>query len=203
MSDTIAAPKPRIKTAEPRRVSLDAYFRAEEKSVEKNEFHSGIILKMAGGTFNHDSLSMKAGALMSVFVDENDLNFNVNGSDLKIRIDEFDKIVYADALVVSDGPRYFNNRKDTITNPILIVEVLSDSTPNYDRTTKFEMYRTLPSFKEYVLVHQNQKHVSVWTKQSDESWILKDYKGDDAVAILHHINDCPLSLKRLYRGLIL
>lgn len=203
MSDTIAAPKPRIKTAEPRRVSLDTYFRAEEKSVEKNEFHNGIILKMAGGTFNHDSLSMKTGALMSVFVDENDLNFNVNGSDLKIRIDEFDKIVYADALVVSDGPRYFNNRKDTITNPILIVEVISDSTQNYDRTTKFEMYRTLPSFKEYVLVHQNRKHVSVWTKQSDESWILKDYKGDDAVAILHHINDCPLSLKRLYRGLIL
>lgn len=203
MSDTIAAPKPRIKTAESRRVSLDTYFRAEEKSLEKNEFHNGIILKMAGGTFNHDSLSMKTGALMSVFVEENDLNFNVNGSDLKIRIDEFDKIVYADALVVSDGPSYFNNRKDTITNPILIVEVLSDSTQNYDRTTKFEMYRTLPSFKEYVLVHQNRKHVSVWTKQTDDTWILKDYKGDEAVAILHHIHGCPLSLKRLYRGLVL
>ncbi len=53
MSDTIAAPKPRIKTAESRRVSLDTYFRAEEKSLEKNEFHNGIILKRTGGTFNH------------------------------------------------------------------------------------------------------------------------------------------------------
>ena len=126
MSDIIAALKPRIKTAKPRRISLDAYFKAEEKSLEKNEFHNGIILKTAGGTFNQGNLSIKTGALMSVFVEENDLNFNVNGSDLKIHIDEFDKIVCANALVVLEKPRYFNNRKDTITNPILVLEVPFD-----------------------------------------------------------------------------
>jgi Uma2 family endonuclease len=203
MVETIAAPKPKIKSVQPRRISLEAYYRAEEKSLEKNEYHNGIILKMAGGTFNHDSLSMKTGTLLNVFVEENNLNFFVNGSDLKIRIEEYDKIVYSDALVICEKPIYFANRKDTITNPILIVEVLSDSTQNFDRTTKFEMYRTLPSFKEYVLIHQDRKQVSVWTKQANNKWILEDYKGEDAVAILHHIHDCPLSLKRLYRNLIL
>ena len=203
MVETIAAPKPKSRATVQRRVSLDAYFRAEEKSLEKNEYHNGIIVKMAGGTFNHDNLSMKTGAFLTLFVEENDLNFFVNGSDLKIRIEEYDKVVYSDALVVSDSPIYFNNRKDTITNPMLIVEVLSESTQNYDRTTKFEMYRTLPSFKEYVLVHQNRKHVSVWTKQENDTWVLKDYKGDDDIAILRHINNCPLSLRRLYRGLTL
>ncbi len=203
MLEAVATPKPKIKTAQPRRVSLEAYYRAEEKSLFKNEYHNGIILKVAGGTFNHDSLSMKTGTLLNVFVEENNLDFFVNGSDLKIRIEEYDKIVYSDALVICEKPIYFENRKDTIINPILIVEVLSDSTQNFDRTTKFEMYRTLPSFKEYVLIHQDRKQVSVWTKQVNNKWILEDYKGDDAIAILHHIHDCPLSLKRLYRNLVL
>jgi Uma2 family endonuclease len=203
MSETIALSKPPKLGIEKRPVSLEAYFRAEEKALEKNEYHNGRILKMAGGTFNHDSLSMKTGTLVNIFVEENNLNFFVNGSDLKIRIEEYDKVVYADALIICDSPTYFGNRKDTITNPILIVEVLSDSTKDYDRTTKFEMYRSLPSFKEYVLIHQSRKQVSVWTKQANNKWILEDYKGDDAVAILHHIHDCPLALKRLNRGLIL
>jgi Uma2 family endonuclease len=139
--------------------------------------------------------------LLDNFVEDNDLDYRVNGSDLKIRIEEFDKIVYADALVITEKAIYYNNRKDTITNPILIVEVLSDSTENFDRTSKFNYYRSLESFKEYVLVHQDRKRVSVYTKQADATWLLRDYDGDEAVAILYSIHDCPLPLKRLYRGL--
>ena len=60
------------------------------------------------------------------------------------------------------------------------------------------MYRTLPSFKEYVLIHQDRKRVSVYSKQPNNVWHLMDYDGDDAVAILQNVNNCPLSLKRLY-----
>jgi Uma2 family endonuclease len=203
MSEAIFASKPKKTPAEPRKVSLEAYFRAEEKSFEKNEYHNGIIIKMAGGTYNHRSLSLKVGAVLLNFVESNDLSFRVNGSDLKIRIEEYNKIVYPDALVISEGPIFFNDRKDTITNPLLIVEVLSNSTKNYDKTDKFEMYRSLASFKEYVLIHQDRKHVSVYSKQPDATWILRDYDGDNATAILYHIANCPLPLKQLYRGLIL
>ena len=98
-------------------------------------------------------------------------------------------------------PQYYNNREDTITNPLLVVEVLSTSTAKFDRTTKFEWYRTLPSFKEYVLIYQDRKHVVVWTKQNDGAWLPQDYIGEDALAVLHSLQDCPLPLKRLYKGL--
>jgi hypothetical protein len=59
----------------------------------------------------------------------------------------------------------------------------------------------LDSFKEYVLIHQDRKHVVVFTKQTDHTWILRDYIGDEAVAILYALHDCPLALQRLYKGL--
>lgn len=185
----------------PQKVSIEEYFRAEDKSIYKHEYHDGIIKKMAGGTFNHDNLAGKVVTFINLFLEENNLLYLVNGSDTKIRIEQYNKFVYPDAVVICEKPAFYQNRKDTITNPLVVVEVLSDSTKEYDRTLKYEYYRTIPSFKEYVLVHQDRKHVSVYTKQPDATWIVRDYDGDDATAILYAIQQCPLSLKRLYRGL--
>lgn len=189
------------KPAGPRLVSLEAYFRAEEKALERHEYHAGIVIKMPGGTFNHDNLIAKTIAYLTEFVESNDLNFFVNASNTKIRIEDFDKVVYPDALVVAEKPIYFEDRKDCITNPMIIVEVQSKSTGKYDRSEKFDEYRSLPSFKEYVLIYQKKKQVSIHTKQPDGTWILRDYVGEEATAILYALQNCPLSLKRLYRGL--
>ncbi len=182
-------------------MSIEDYFRAEEKSIYKHEYHNGVIKKMAGGQLPHNRLAQKAANIIDSFVESNELKFIVSNSDTKIRIEQYNKFVYPDAVVICEKPEFYQNRKDTITNPLLIVEVLSDSTKNYDRTLKYEYYRTIPSFKEYVLVHQDNKHVSVYTKQTDNTWIVRDYDGDGATAILYAIQECPLPLKRLYRGL--
>lgn len=185
----------------PQKVSIEEYFRAEEKSVYKHEYHDGIIKKMAGGQLTHNRLAQKTANLIDSFLESNDINLLVSNSDTKIRIEQYNKFVYPDAVVICEKPAFYQNRKDTITNPLVVVEVLSGSTKEYDRTLKYEYYRTIPSFKEYVLVHQDRKHVSVYTKQPDATWIVRDYDGDDATAILYAIQQCPLSLKRLYRGL--
>ncbi|MDF7820527.1 Uma2 family endonuclease [Runella sp. MFBS21] len=185
----------------PQKVSIEEYFRAEDKSIYKHEYHDGIIKKMAGGQLTHNRLAQKAANLIDSFLESNDVNLVVSNSDTKIRIEQYNKFVYPDAVVICEKPEFYQNRKDTITNPLVVVEVLSDSTKEYDRTLKYEYYRTIPSFKEYVLVHQDRKHVSVYTKQPDATWIVRDYDGDDATAILYAIQQCPLSLKRLYRGL--
>ncbi|WP_428662397.1 Uma2 family endonuclease [Runella sp.] len=185
----------------PRRVSLEAYFQSEEKALHKHEYHNGIIRPVAGATFNHNRLAQKAANLIDIFIEENNFDYIVNNSDTKIRIEQYDKVVYPDAVVICEKPEFFQNRKDTIINPLLVVEVLSKSTEAIDRTTKYEMYRTLPSFKEYVLIHQDRKHVSVYTKQPDATWIIRDYDNDEATAVLYALHQCPLSLKRLYRGL--
>lgn len=181
--------------------SLEKYFQREEKALHKSEYHNGKIIRMPGGTFNHDVLGTKASTLLNNFVDDNDLNYFVNGSDIKIRIDAYDRVVYPDAAVICEKPIYFENRKDTILNPLIIVEVLSDSTDKYDRGDKFEFYRTLESFKEYVLINQKRKLVTVYTKQSDHTWLMRDYIGEESIAILYALHECPLPLKRLYRGL--
>ena len=185
----------------PKMVSLDAYFRAEEKSLTKNEYHNGIILPMAGGKLKHNRLAQKAASLMDAFIDGENLDYIVSNSDTKIRIESFNKVVYPDAVVLCETPQYFNQREDTITNPSLVVEVLSVSTQRQDRTTKFELYRTLPSFREYVLIHQDRYHVVVWTKQDNGAWLPNDYIGNNAVAILHSLHRYELLLSRLYRGI--
>ena len=184
-----------------KKVSIEAYFKAEQKSIHKNEYHNGIIQLMAGGKLPHNRLAQKAANLIDNFVENNDLDFIVSNSDTKIRIEKYNRFVYPDAVVICEKPEFYQNRKDTIINPLLIVEVLSDSTKDFDRTTKYEYYRSVPSFKEYVLVHQENKHVSVYTKQLDNTWIVRDYDGEEATAILYAIESCPLPLKRLYRGL--
>ena len=201
MEATLTKPVRRKLEPPARKVSIEDYFRAEQKSIHKNEYHNGIIKPMAGGTFNHDNLAGKAITLLNIYFEENDFSYLVNGSDTKIRIEKYNKFVYPDAVVICEKPEFYQNRRDTITNPLLIVEVLSDSTKDFDRTTKYEYYRSVPSFKEYVLVHQENKHVSVYTKQPDNTWIVRDYEGDEATAILYAIQSCPLPLKRLYRGL--
>jgi Uma2 family endonuclease len=183
------------------KASIEDYFRIEDKSIHKHEYHNGLIKKMVGGKLPHNQLAQKAATIIDGFVENNELAFIVSNSDTKIRIEQYNKFVYPDAVVICEKPEFYQNRKDTITNPLLIVEVLSDSTKEYDRTLKYEYYRTIPSFKEYVLVHQDTKHVSVYTKQTDNTWIVRDYDGDEATAILYAIQECPLSLKRLYRGL--
>ena len=201
MTDTLVAPQFKIQAIEPRYVSLDAYFRMEEKALNKHEYHDGIVIAMAGGKLPHNRLATKAVKLMDNFVEDNDLDYIVSNSDTKIRIDAYNKVVYPDAVVICEKEQFFQNREDTIMNPLVIVEVLSNSTQKFDKTTKFEMYRTIPTFKEYVLIHQDRCHATVYTKQKDGNWLLRDYDGEDAVAILYALHNCPLPLNRLYRGL--
>ena len=201
MLETKIAPLKRKATAPPRRVSLAAYFEAEEKALHKSEFNNGIITPMAGAKLNHNRLATQAALLMGVFIFENDFGYIVSNSDTKIRIEDFNKVVYPDAVVICEKPEFFEGREDTITNPLLIVEVLSFSSKKHDRETKFEYYRTLPSFREYVLINQERKRVSVATKQPDATWILRDYDGEESTAVLYALHNCPLPLNRLYRNI--
>jgi Uma2 family endonuclease len=201
MTESIAVIPKTKQNSMPRFISLEKYFQAEEKALHKSEYHNGKIIKMAGGTVLHDNLGSRFVYILTDFVDNQDLNYIINSSETKIRIEAHNKVVYPDALVICEKPDYYDNRRDTITNPLLIVEVLSDSTADFDRTLKFDYYRSLESFKEYVLVHQDRQLVTVYSKQSDNTWLLRDYEGADVTAILYALHQCPVSLKRLYKNM--
>jgi len=189
------------KILEERLFTTEEYFKKEEKSLHKHEYHAGKIVRMAGAKFTYNQLAARVMQFTLNFIEEFNLEFELGTSDSKIWIDEFSKVLYPDAVIISQKPEYYNNDGMTILNPLLIVEILSSSTQKHDRTTKFEMYRTVPSFKEYVLVNEDMPRVTVWTKQDNGSWLPKDYKTIEAVAILKTINNCPISLERLYRNI--
>jgi Uma2 family endonuclease len=126
--------------------------------------------------------------------------FEVNNSDTKIHIPAIESFVYPDAVVICEKPLFYQNRVDTILNPLLVVEVLSPSTEDYDRGEKFYLYRSLASFKEYVVIHQSHALVSAFFRLNE-----KDWRTDDAANLSETIHlqsvDVKLKLSDIYRGI--
>jgi Uma2 family endonuclease len=107
--------------------------------------------------------------------------------------------VYADAMIFDGKPQLNGDRKDEALNPLLIVEVLSPSTEEYDRTDKFRMYRSIPSFCEYLLIRQNKVFVERYSKQ-ENVWTYSDFDGLDQSILLESVN-IELAIAEIYRDI--
>ena len=114
---------------------------------------------------------MNTGSALVVATKNLTKKFEVSKRDLKIYVESVNVCVFPDAVVVSEVPIHWNGREDIITNLLLVVEVLSRSTASHDRTTKFMLYKTLPSFKEYVIIDPNKSSIETWFKQDEKTWI--------------------------------
>ena len=95
-------------------------------------------------------------------------------TELRLCVDADQRYTYPDVVVVCGQPRFLDGELDTLLNPDLIVEVLSESTRNYDRGDKFQQYRGIPSFRECLLVDQANAHVERYAKQNDGTWSLRE-----------------------------
>jgi Uma2 family endonuclease len=111
----------------------------------------------------------------------------VYSTDLRLCVDADRRYTYPDIVVVCGQPRFLDDELDTLLNPDLIVEVLSESTRNYDRGDKFQQYRGIPSFREYLLVDQAKAHVERYSKQNDGTWSLWETDSLDNVIHLESI----------------
>ena len=119
-------------------------------------------------------------------------------SDMKIRIEATNRYVYPDASVVCAAPEFVDEHRDAIKNPVVIVEVLSDSTEAYDRGDKFEQYRTLASLQEFILVSQKQRKVEQFLRQPDGTWLLRALRDGDRLVI--GSAGCEVAVDDLYLG---
>jgi Uma2 family endonuclease len=157
----------------PKFVSFEEYLAAEELSDYKSEYYAGDIFAMAGGTINHNRIagnvhfSLKLalkGKLFEVFI-----------GDVNLHVRDVAVSTYPDVLVIKGQPEYWDNRRDVVCNAAVVVEVLSDSTKDYDRAGKFEIYRHLSDLQDYILVSQDKVHVEHFVKQSPNQWLLTEY----------------------------
>jgi Uma2 family endonuclease len=155
--------------------TIEEYLELEAHSLTKHEYHNGKIIEMAGGTTTHNELSGKLITQLNIAIDAKDAVFKVYSSDMKIWVEKFNRFLYPDAVTVALKPELYNNRRDIITNPLLVVEVTSSSTQGYDTNSKFGYYRSIPSFSEYLLVSQEQHHVSRFFREAPDLWRTSDY----------------------------
>lgn len=162
--------------------SPEDYLKLEEAAEFRSEYHDGEIIPMTGGTPNHNQIAGNFYA--AILAALRGQPYRVFMTDLRLWIPQRKIYTYPDVMVISRPLELLEGRKDTITNPLIIAEVLSKSTESYDRGKKFEHYRTIPTFKEYILIDQYRMHVDQFSKTEDGRWFFSEYDGEAAVLSL-------------------
>jgi Uma2 family endonuclease len=176
----------------------EQYLAIERLAEFKSKFHDGRMSAMSCGSPNHALLS---GAIIALLYRQMPAGCRVFSSDLRIKAVSAGLCTYPDCSVICGDPETFGDQKDVVLNPLLIVEVLSPSTEDYDRGKRFELYRTIASFREYLIVHQDRRHVEHYSKQEDGSWVLREYGADGAVLIARL--GVHISLAELYASALM
>lgn len=180
-----------------RRFTVEDYLRIERGSTDKHEFRDGEVVSMAGGTVAHSRIMANGiAALWNRLKGGPRAPFD---SNLRVRISRGTLYSYPDVTVICGNPELDPDDKqgETVTNPRLVVEVLSPSTESYDRRTKFDRYRQLESFREYVLVSQDTPRVETFFRRDDGTWVFAVAAGLDGTIRLASL-DVELPLSEVY-----
>ena len=181
------------------KVSYETYLEVEENSEEKFEYHDGLILAMAGGTYSHSRIGNNINWALTNATMARGLGCVVHNSDLKLRVESSNRTFYADASVVCSDPVFSPLDKNALINPILVFEVLSEGTAKFDRGDKFHHYQQIPSLQEYVLVSQTVPMVETYFRQEEKGgWFYKKFQGLEEMVRFESIG-CEGAMADLYR----
>lgn len=175
--------------------SFEQYLELESHNDYKSEFYDGNMVAMAGSTLEHSTLTQNINFLIRQGLKN---ACHTHNNDIKIFVEAANRGFYPDVSVVCGEIESYKNRNGIITNPNVIVEVLSDSTEGYDRTEKFDYYKLLPSFECYILVSQNRKCVDVFTKKGN-FWASEIYYETKPLIVIETL-EMVIKLEEVYKG---
>jgi Uma2 family endonuclease len=184
----VALPVTRKRTFTP-----EEYLELERKAEFRSEYVAGKIFALAGASEKHNTIVTNL--VIALGTQLKGKPCKVYSNDLRVRTEQ--TYTYPDVLVLCGEASFADDRRDTLVNPTLILEVLSPSTEGYDRGGKFESYRALGSLAAYVLVSQETPHLEVFERQEGSRWLLTEYRGLEAVVPLPAIG-CQLLLGEVY-----
>jgi Uma2 family endonuclease len=184
-----------MSTASPFRLSPHEYLARERAASSRSEYFGGEVFAMAGATADHNRIVRNVLALLDGQLRGGPCE--VFPSDLRLACPS-GLLTYPDLQVVCGELEYFAGENDTITNPRLIVEVLSKSTERYDRGDKFAHYRGIPSLIEYVLVSHREPRIERYVRDPKPGWLMTEACGLGAAILLETIG-CQLGLADVYR----
>ncbi|MEH1851820.1 MAG: Uma2 family endonuclease [Nostoc sp.] len=173
----------------------EEYLEIEEKAEYKSEYRDGEIVPMTGGTTNHNKIAGNFYAYLKFGL--RGKNYDVYIGDVRLWIPRYRQHTYPDVMMIEGQPIYTGTSTTTVMNPMLIAEVLSKSTKNYDQGDKFLYYRSIPEFKEYILIDQYQYHVMQYIKTAENQWSFTELEDESATLSLQTV-DFQIELRDLY-----
>jgi Uma2 family endonuclease len=173
----------------------EEYLELEDKAEYKSEYRDGKIIPMTGGTTNHNKIAGNFYAYLKFALKKK--NYDVYIGDVRLWIPRHRQHTYPDVMVIAGKPIYTSANTTTVMNPLLIAEVLSKSTSNYDQSDKFLYYRSIPEFKEYILINQYQHHVMQYVKTDNGKWIFTEYESESDILKLQTV-DFEINFQDLY-----
>lgn len=177
-------------------LTVAEYLAMEKTSMEKHEYHDGEIFAMAGGSPNH---ALLGGNSIRAFGNAlGNKPCRVYSSDLMVAMSE-SRYVYPDLTVVCGKPEFYEVNPNAINNPTIIVEILSESTADYDRGGKFTRYRHIPTLQEYILIEQDTTKVEVWYQLEKNVWRITTYESLDQNIALES-QGVEIAMRDLYEG---
>jgi phenylacetic acid degradation protein len=178
-----------------RTFTIEDYLREEEGSNQRHEYYQGEIFLMSGAKADHNIIIVNL--LFSLKTKLNGSPCEVFNADQRVHVQQNTLFTYPDLSIVCGEPEYYNNDTLNLTNPAVIVEVLSPSTKNYDRGDKMRLYQDLPSLREYIMVDSQAVLVEHFAKDEQNEWVLKKYDRLDDNFLVGTAGVC-LSLAEIY-----
>lgn len=178
--------------------TIEEYFALERTSERRFEYRDGEIICMSGGSRQHGEIA--SNLIFGLRRRLAGSGCRVYGSDIAVVVPSAPPYRYPDVSVACGEPVFRDiNGLDALTNPLVLVEVLSPTSEAYDRGTKFEWYKSVSTFGEYLLIAQDRPHVTQRIKQPDDSWLERSINDLDHVLQLNSIK-CELPLSEVYEG---
>jgi Uma2 family endonuclease len=187
-----------ISTQSRPRLAPHEYLAWERRQETRHEYVNGEIHAMTGASREHNLINGNLFAALHVQLRGKPCEIYSN--DMRVKVSETGMYTYPDIVAACGGPEFDDAEMDTLLNPVLIIEVLSDSTEGYDRGAKFLHYRNLPTLQDYLLVAQSEYRIEHYVRQAGNRWLLTEYRNIEEALTLTSV-DCELRLRDLYERL--
>jgi Uma2 family endonuclease len=190
MENTVNEPAPKYNFVE-----QEDYLALERSSSVKHEYYRGEVFAMSGASNEHNDIAYNINRVVAPFLHKKECK--IYGSDFRVHIPENTLYTYPDFTIVCGKTETSDKYTDNLTNPTVIIEILSPSTKDYDRGSKFMLYRSIKTLNEYITIDSINISVEIYTRQDSNHWLLSEFKQLTDTFVISTIG-LTLSLAEVY-----
>lgn len=176
-------------------ITEEEYLALDRASTTKHEYFHGRIYAMTGAKEPHNLIN--GNTLASLHSQLRRKPCRIYASDMRVKVTKTGLNTFPDIVIICGQPEFTDSTRDTVTNPVVIIEILSDSTERYDRGMKFQNYRTLDSLRDYILIAQDHRHIEHFSRQDGGLWVLHEAIGDTDIINILSV-ECTLNVEDVY-----